>query len=638
MQREITYEFFLSTIHPEDRETMESAIGNALEQKAEFRVEVRVVAPDGKTGWMAAQGRAFFDASGKPVRMLGVARDITERHEVEQANQMLVRVAQNSPDFIGIATPDGRVLFVNEAGQALVGIESDQQATSTMIFDYLPPDEKSRFDREILPVVFSRKSWGGEVSLKHFRTGEIIPFEMRAFPICDAQGKVIAIANLSRDIRERKQREEALRKSEERFSKAFRSSPLAITISTEAEGRYLDVNEAFLHILGYQRRDVIGRTATELNFWIAPQDRLEMLRQLRASGRVTALPTQYTTSSGEIRGAEVSAELIDLEGRSCVLAITRDITETQQLEAQLRQAQKMEAIGRLAGGVAHDFNNILGVITGYSDLALLLVAADDPVNSHLKQIKKASERAALLTRQLLAFGRRQVVFPKILDLNQAVGNLIDMLRRMVGEDIALSFQPTTPIGSMDADPGQIEQVLMNLVVNARDAMPSGGKIVIATGNAEIDEPFVAQNPGSRTGHYVVLTVSDTGSGMDDNTKAQIFEPFFTTKGVGRGTGLGLSTVYGIVKQSGGNIWVYSEPGKGTRFEIYFPRVAERAEELAPYQEAAELPGGSETILLVEDDESLRALTVSVLLAAGYRVIEAKDAETALGILQVSKLF
>jgi two-component system, cell cycle sensor histidine kinase and response regulator CckA len=276
------------------------------------------------------------------------------------------------------------------------------------------------------------------------------------------------------------------------------------------------------------------------------------------------------------------------------------------------------------------------VITGYSDLLLRRVAPDDPVNRHLTQIKKASERAVLLTRQLLAFSRRQVVFPKTLDLNEVVRNLITMLMRIVGEDIAISFLPTTPIGSIDADPGQIEQVLMNLVVNARDAMPSGGKIVIETGNTELDGHFVSENPGSRAGQCVVLTVSDTGCGMDENIKAQIFEPFFTTKGVGHGTGLGLSTVYGIVKQSGGNIWVYSEPGKGTTFEIYFPTVAKRAEELVPSHEKAELPGGSETILVVEDDQPLRELTVSMLQAAGYRTIEAKDAETALDILRVSK--
>jgi PAS domain S-box-containing protein len=448
-------------------------------------------------------------------------------------------------------------------------------------------------------------------------------------------GKSVIQCNI-RDITERRRTEENLRKSEERFSKAFRKSPLAITISTEADGRYLDVNDAFLDLLGYERSDVIGHTAAQLRFWSEPLDRSDMLRQLKEDKQVAKHHTRYRTATGETREAEVWAESIELDGQPCVLAITRDVTEVGRLEAQFRQAQKMEAVGRLAGGMAHDFNNILSVIVGYSDLALGLVAPGSPVNRHLEQIKKASNHAVLLTRQLLAFSRKQVVFPKILDLNDVVHNMANMLQRMVGEDVAISFQPTTPIGSVRADPGQIEQVLMNLMVNARDAMRSGGKIVIETGHAELDEHYVSQHPGSRAGQQVVLAVSDTGCGIDESIKSKIFEPFFTTKGVGQGTGLGLSTVYGIVKQSGGYIFVYSEPGKGTTFKIYFPRVAERAEPLVQSHEEAEFPGGSETILVVEDDEPLRELAVQMLQDAGYQVIEATNAECALDIMKASK--
>jgi signal transduction histidine kinase len=348
-----------------------------------------------------------------------------------------------------------------------------------------------------------------------------------------------------------------------------------------------------------------------------------MLRELVECGRVTGFQAQYKTSKGEIRDADVSAELIELEGQACVLAIIRDITETRLLEAQFRQAQKMEAVGRLAGGVAHDFNNMLSVIIGYSDLSLGLVAPENPLNEHLEQIRKASNRAAVITRQLPAFSRQQVVFPKILDLNEVVSNVTTMLQRVVNEDIAVSFRATTPIDSIKADPGQIEQVLMNLVVNARDAMTNGGEIVIQTGHAELDEHYAAHHPGSRAGQYVTLTVCDTGSGMDENTKSHVFEPFFTTKGIGQGTGLGLSTVYGIVKQTGGSIWVDSELGKGTTFKIYFPRVAAKAEHLEQRAEEAELPGGSEAILVVEDDQALRELTVRMLEGAGYSVMEAK---------------
>jgi signal transduction histidine kinase len=363
---------------------------------------------------------------------------------------------------------------------------------------------------------------------------------------------------------------------------------------------------------------------------------MEMVRLLRESGRVAEFRTQYKTSTGETREADVSADLIELEGQACILAITRDITETLKLEAQFRQAQKMEAVGRLAGGVAHDFNNMLGVIIGYSDLCLGLIAPENPANRYLDQIKKASHRAVGLTRQLLAFSRQQVVFPKILDLNEVLQNVTTMLQRLVGEDVAMSFRPTVPIGCIKADPGQIEQILMNLVVNARDAMPGGGEIIIQTGHAELDEHYVAQHPGSRVGQNVVLVVSDTGCGMDESTKSQIFEPFFTTKVIGQGTGLGLSTVYGIVKQSGGTIFVYSEPGKGTTFKVYFPRVAERADVPRASHDEGRLPRGSETILVVEDDGPLRELTVRLLQEAGYRVIEAKNAEVALDIVKTSE--
>jgi PAS domain S-box-containing protein len=466
------------------------------------------------------------------------------------------------------------------------------------------------------------------------RSGRLVNVEFVS-NVYGVNGESVIQCNI-RDITARRRAEEELHKSEERFSKAFRLSPLAITISTEREGRYLDVNEAFLLMLGYKRGDVIGRAAAELSFWARPSHRLEMLRKLQEGGRVTGLHTQYTTSEGEIREAEVSAELIELEGQSCVLAITRDITEGQRLEAQFRQAQKMEAVGRLAGGVAHDFNNLLSVIIGYSDLSLDLVASGSRVSQNLEQIKVASNRAVLITRQLLAYSRQQVVFPKILDLNEVVQNLTSMLQRMVREDITISFRPIVPIGSINADPGPIEQVLMNLVVNARDAMPGGGEIVIETGHAELDEHYVARHPGSHAGQHVVLVVSDTGCGMEEEIKSQIFEPFFTTKGIGQGTGLGLSTVYGIVKQTEGSIWVYSEPGKGTTFKIYFPRVAGKPEHLVQSHGEAEFPGGSETILVVEDDEPLRDLVVRMLQDAGYQVIEAKNAETALDIVKASK--
>ena len=594
---------------------------------------------DGSERWIRWEIRPWHDRTGAVGGIVIFAEDITERKQAEQLlreSEKNYRTLFDSMDegFCTIEVlfnennepVDYRFLEVNPAFEKQTGI----------------PDARGRRMREIAPQL--EEHWFqtyGKIAL----TGEPERFEnaaaqlqrwydVHAFRVGEPQERKVAI--FFDDITERKLVEESLRKSEERFSKAFRNNPLAITISTEAEGRYLDVNDAFLGLLGYQRRDVIGRTAAELQFWGEPLDRMEMLRQLKEEERVAKLQTRYRTAKGETREAEVWLESIELDGERCILGITRDVTEIQRLEAQFRQAQKMEAVGRLAGGVAHDFNNLLGVIMGYCEISGEKIAADDPASRHLSEIKKAAQRAALLTQQLLAFSRKQVVFPKILDLNDVVRNATKMFLRLVGEDIAVEFRPTIPLGLIKADSGQIEQVLMNLVVNARDALPTGGKIIIETGHAEMDEHYVARHAGAHAGQHVVLVVSDTGCGMNETTKSQIFEPFFTTKEVGEGTGLGLSTVYGIVKQSEGYISVYSEPGKGSTFKIYFPIVREKDKDLVPSVEDAEPPRGSETVLVVEDEKNLREVAVVLLQQGGYRVLEAKGAEEALRIIRASE--
>jgi two-component system cell cycle sensor histidine kinase/response regulator CckA len=309
----------------------------------------------------------------------------------------------------------------------------------------------------------------------------------------------------------------------------------------------------------------------------------------------------------------------------------RDLRES---EARLRQSQKMEGIGQLAGGIAHDFNNLLTVINSYSDMLLGDIGFDNPfLRNGLDQIKEAGHRAASLTRQLLAFSRRQVLEPKVLDLNESVSTMGKLLRRLIGEDITLVLCPHPALGRVKADPGQIEQVLMNLAVNARDAMPGGGQLTIETMNVELDTAYARTHVSVLPGPYVMLAVSDTGCGMDTDTQAHIFEPFFTTKELGKGTGLGLATVYGIVKQSGGYIWVYSEPGKGTSFKIYLPLVEENAELPKPDSAPDDALCGSETILLVEDEEMVRALALAILERYGYTVLAAKHVNDALRIAQ-----
>ena len=307
--------------------------------------------------------------------------------------------------------------------------------------------------------------------------------------------------------------------------------------------------------------------------------------------------------------------------------------ERGRLQEQLQQSQKMEAIGRLAGGLAHDFNNLLTVISGYSQLILDRLSSADPLRPPLIQIKEAGDRAATLTRQLLAFSRKQVLAPQVLDLNCIVANMNKMLPRLIGEDIELVAVHFPGLGCVKADPGQIDQVIMNLAVNARDAMPQGGKLIIETANVELDENYGHNRPIVVPGAYVMLAVSDTGTGMSPEVQSRIFEPFFTTKEQGKGTGLGLATVYGIVKQSEGYIWVYSEPGKGTTFKVYLPRVEEAAQRVKKKARAVHAAGGSETILLVEDDESVRSFVRSVLKSRGYKLLEAGGSDEAVRLIE-----
>ena len=584
-----------------------------------------------------ADDGVFIEAYASPLKDKrgivrgGVAafRDISERMKTVERLQEYERVVEGLEEMILVVDRKYRYVIANQAFLDFRGMSAEQLVGHT-VEEVVGEDAFKTQIKEKMDECFLGNSVQYELTYDFPSAGKR-DLSASYFPITGQHG-VERIACILKDITELKLAERALRNSEERFSKAFRSNPLAITISTEEDGRYLDVNDAFLELLRYKRKDVIGRTSRDLGFWNDPNDRAEMFRQLREKKHLSKYNAQYRTSKGELREAELWIELIELEGQPCLLAITRDITETQQLEAQFRQAQKMEAVGRLAGGVAHDFNNLLGVIAGYADISLGLLTPENPVTRYVSEAKKAAQKAASLTQQLLAFSRKQVVFPKILDLNEIVRNALKMFLRLVGEDIAVEFRPTIPLGRIKADSGQVEQVLMNLVVNARDAMPTGGKILIQTINAEVDEHYIAQHVGAQVGHHVVLVISDTGCGMDENTKSQIFEPFFTTKEVGKGTGLGLSTVYGIVKQTDGYIAVYSEPGKGSTFKIYFPIVPEESKELAPMVEAAEPPPGSETILVVEDEQNLREVTVVLLQGAGYRVLQAKDAEEALAIL------
>jgi two-component system, cell cycle sensor histidine kinase and response regulator CckA len=434
---------------------------------------------------------------------------------------------------------------------------------------------------------------------------------------------------LALDVTERVEAERLLRVSEARYRDLFENaSDLIATV--DLDGRVTDVNGAFVAATGYSRDELLQLRLENL----IPAESRAALEQARTQKLAGASETVYEhellAKDGTRIQLEVASRLIFEDGRPVgTEAICRDISERKQLEEQLRQAQRLEAVGRLAGGVAHDFNNLLTVISGYAEA--LLEGRDRAHEPELDQIAAAAERATILTRQLLAFSRRQVLRPRVLQLNDIVAGLTPMLSRLIGEDVELAATLAPSLNTVLADPNQLEQVLVNLAVNARDAMPEGGLLRIQTANVVLDEEYVAQHAEAVVGPHVMLSVSDTGIGMDDETLSHVFEPFFTTKPVGVGTGLGLATVYGIVKQSGGSMWVYSEPGQGTTFKALLPRADSPATVEAARAPTPVAAKGTETILLAEDEESLKRLTARILENHGYEVIAADTATEAVAI-------
>ncbi len=516
-------------------------------------------------------------------------------------------------------------LAVNDAAVSRYGYSRDEFLRMTI--PDIQPSEGAAPRWELVSQLGGLRR--AEIEKHRTKDGSIIEVEISSHSLNfrGAEAELI----LAHDITARRKGEQQLLQSQERFAKAFRSSPLGITISGEADGRYVDVNPVFLKVMGYERDEMLGKTALELGIWADPEQRRVMIDQLKTQQHSKPMRARFRTRSGQCRLVEVAAERIQLDDETCILAIIHDITDAKQLEQQFLQAQKMEAVGRLAAGVAHDFNNMLGVIIGYSDIAKERLDPDNPAQKYLFEIKMAGDRAVALTQQLLAFSRQQVLEPRTLNLNSVIHHASRMLLHVLGEDISLIFRPTEPLGSVHADLSQIEQVLMNLVINARDAMSKGGKIVIETANVDLDESYKQDQLPVKPGHYVMLSVTDTGSGMDEATLVQAFEPFFTTKEPGKGTGLGLSTVYGIVRQSGGYIWAHSELGRGTAFRICLPCVDQPAERLDPVKADYAPPAATETVLVVEDEPALRNLTVQVLKNSGYRVLAAESAARTLAL-------
>ena len=555
-------------------------------------------------------------------RMTNSILDSTTR--LQQANDNLTNILSSMTDGVYVVNQEHDIKFVNPV----------------LTKDFGPFEGKKCYkyfhDRDKVCLwcknddVFAGKTVQWEwYSLKNQKTYDLIDT-----PLTLPDGSIGKL-EMFHDITERKQAEEALRKERD-FSQSIINTAQAIILVLNPDGSIAEFNPYMEKLSGYSIEEVRGKDWFET---FLPE------RYRQKTGELFTKAISDIKTEGNINpivtrdGKELTIEwfnrtLKDKNGDiTGILAMGQDITERRNIEEQLRQSQKMEAIGMLAGGVAHDFNNLLTVILGNAQLALMNVIKDESLRKEIKEIKKAGEKAASLTRQLLAFSRKQIVQPKILDINELLTDIEKMLGRLIGEDIELLTIPEPALWQVKIDPGQIEQVIINLAVNARDAMPKGGKLTIETANADLDGNFFRKHgiKEKKPGHYVMLAISDTGSGMDKETQEHIFEPFFTTKEVGKGTGLGLSTVYGIVKQNNGFIWVYSEPGQGSTFKIYLPKVKGDTELEKKKQTPVVELAGFETILIVEDDYGLRKFAQEVLLSYGYNVIVADNGEDALRV-------
>ena len=481
--------------------------------------------------------------------------------------------------------------------------------------------------RPDVPVILLTGSLGDETAVECIKLGitdYVLKDRLARLPAA------LARAREEQSLREAESRAiEALRQSESRYRGLVENSMYGIFWTDVASGRFLDVNPALATILGYGSTDELMRVDFVKSLYCQPREHDEVVSVFRSSGRTSATVDWKKKDGKVITVHMIGRKTMSPDGKSeCAEVMVEDITERKILEKQLVQAQKFEAIGQLAGGVAHDFNNMIGAILGWADLGIEETELGSRLHRHFEKVRQQGLRAAALTKQLLAFARRQILEPRNVDLNKTVVETLSLLEKVIGSNIEIRADLPPDVALVRADPTQIEQVLMNLCINARDAMPAGGSLVIETRNMFLDERFCAAQPLAHVGDYVLLSVTDTGTGMDAATLDRIFEPFFTTKELGKGTGLGLATVYGIVRQHGGFLQVHSEPGSGTTFSGYFPvsteavAAPERTEEVGPVQ------GGSETILLAEDHEGLRQLAVETLTTLGYTVVLAADGEQA----------
>ncbi|MGA8892323.1 MAG: PAS domain S-box protein [Anaeromyxobacteraceae bacterium] len=575
-------------------------------------------------------GSTFEDERGVAIQVVlyDVTEQVEQEKELRDSEAMLRAVFEGASDGILIGDPATGALHSCNASFAAMTGYTQEEVAHLHVPDLHLPEDLPRVREIFADVTSGRRPDSGDMPVRR-KDGTVFRADVGTGLVV-IEGRTM-LTGFFRDMTERRKAEAELRASEERFRDVVASADEYV-FEMDATGRLSFISEAVEKILGYRPEEMIGRNSLE---FMTPEEQkrsaAHLAERVARSERIAHLPQEAVHRDGRTVRLDVSAVPVLAQGgalvgyRGAALdASLRHVAEEERavLQAQLAQSQKLEGIGRLAGGIAHDFNNILSVILSCTGFVLEATKEDDPRREDLHEIEKGAHRAAALTRQLLAFSRRQVLQPVTLDLNQTLAEMEKMLRRIIGEDIDLVHVLAPDLGMVRADPGQVEQVIMNIAVNARDAMPEGGKLTIETADVDLDEEYAMRHPGSSPGPHVMLAITDSGQGMDGKTLARVFEPFFTTKGPGRGNGLGLSTVYGIVKQSGGSIYVYSEVGQGTTFKVYLPR--DRSAGKPAVRVPAVVTGAvqGETILVVEDDEVMRDVTRRILEGAGYVVLTA----------------
>ncbi|ACF14464.1 PAS/PAC sensor hybrid histidine kinase [Chloroherpeton thalassium ATCC 35110] len=573
-------------------------------------------------------------------RIIAIVRDIHKRKKAVEAlrfsEEKYRRLAENSPDMIyHMSLPDGTYEYVSPAAEEIFGYPPQTfYENPFFIQQVIHPDSQDFFETQLQELLQCHLPPSYEYRIIH-KDQHVRWLNQRSVGVRNENGQLIAIEGIVTDVTGRKEAEAAFHKEERKY-KAIIQTAIDGFWLTDLQGKILEINEAYAKMSGYNQEELRGMNICDLDAINSPLEIATRIETLFRQGH-DRFETQHRRKDGSVYDVEVSGQYLANENGKLVIFL-RDISpykraekEKEALQAQLLQAQKMESIGRLAGGVAHDFNNMLSVIQGYAEMALEKMHPTPKLYNALLEIRKAAQRSADVTRQLLAFARKQTIAPKVLDLNQTVGNMLKMIQRLIGEDIHLTWLPGVNLWPLKIDPSQIDQILVNLCVNARDAIHGVGKLTIETETASINEEYCKHHLGFFPGNFVVLSVSDDGCGMDKETLRKLFEPFFTTKGMDKGTGLGLATVYGIVKQNKGFINVYSEPNIGTTFKIYFP-CYQSVEEVQTQTSTAETrPHGNETVLLVEDELAILNVTKMMLESLGYHALTATSPQQAINL-------